>query len=240
MRTAVSIGLFGVLVVFHGCASAEEWTQYRYPKSGFTAEFTGTVREIDLKPDAKTRDYIRSTSIFAQAGNGFSYSVTAREYRFGMPDIQNLAKVLADRLHCSAKVKTAPISGGGLALSGDGCVSNGSTFVARLLARGRWFYQALAVVSPKAAKDAGQFVATLQLTDVAHPNAARKKQVARRNIGRRTARRAKAAGRATSVGVRTEVPSQPFIARQNWQPPSAAGSSAPGMPTWWESFARAP
>jgi hypothetical protein len=230
--------LFGVLL-FHGCASAEEWKQYQYPKSGFTAEFTGTVREIDLKPDAKTRGYILGTAIFAQAGNGSSYSVTAREYRFGMPDIEKLAKVLGERLHCSTKVKTAPISGGGLALSGDGCLSNGSSFVARLLGRGRWFYQALAVVPPKAEKDAGQFVAALHLTEVAHPDPARRKQVTRRNIRRRSARRTKAA-RSVAVDARMGARSNPFTTRQNWQPLYAADSPAPGTQDWRESFARAP
>src|SRR5579875_1498838 len=105
MRAAVSIGLFGVLLI-HGCAGAEEWKQYRYPGSGFSAEFTGTVREIDLKPDAKTRGYFLRTAIFEQAGPGFSYSITAREYRFGTPDIRSLGKLIVDRLHCSSNVKT--------------------------------------------------------------------------------------------------------------------------------------
>lgn len=237
MRTAVSIGLFGV-ILFHGCASAGEWKQYKHPESGFTAEFTGTVREIDLKPDAKTRGYILSTAIFTQADKGFSYSITARQYRFGTPDIQNLAKIIADRLHCSTTMKTAPIAGGGLALSGDGCLSNGSSFVARLLARGRWFYQALAVVPPNAGKDAGQFVGALQLTDVAHPAQPHSTQVARRNIARRSARRAKAV-RAPFVA-RTEAPSSPLIAHQNWQSLDPAKVGAPAARNGWEAFARAP
>lgn len=237
MRTAVSIGLFGVLFI-HGCAGAEEWKQYRYPTSGFSAEFTGTVREIDLKPDAKTRVYILNTSIFEQAGPGFSYSVTAREYRFGTPDIRSLGNVVVDRLHCSANVKTAPIAGGGLALSGDGCLANGSSFVARLLARGRWFYQALAIVPPKAAKDAGQFVAALHLTDVARPAPAHSKTIARASVHRRAAQRRIARNRS-AVKASVQPPAGPFTASQNWQPPSPPRSGGNGQ-DWFGSFARAP
>jgi hypothetical protein len=238
MRTAVSIGVFGILLL-HGCASAEEWKQYKYPKAGFTAEFTGTVREIDLKPDAKTRAYIRNTSIFAQAGPGFSYSVTAREYRFGTPDIRTLGSVVADRLHCSANVKSAPVAGGGLALSGDGCLSNGSSFVARLLPRGRWFYQALAVVPPNHGKDAGQFVAALHLTDVSRPEPPHHSaEVAHARVHRKAARARPARSRA-AVSATSRMPQDRFATGQNWQSPYPANPAAPAAQDWFGSYARA-
>lgn len=237
MRTAVSISLFSVLL-FHGCVRAEEWKSYRSPDSGFTAEFTGAVKEIDLKPDAKTRGYILRTSIFEQVGRDFSYSITAREYRFGTPDVQSLGHVIADRLHCSTNVKTAPIAGGGLALSGDGCLANGSSFVARLLTRGRWFYQALAVVPPNGAKDAGQFVAALKLSDMSRPQPPRRKTVARRHTGRKTPRRTKAARRAPLPP--TRALSGPFIADQNWRSRAPANPAAPDAQYWFGSYARAP
>lgn len=239
MRMAVSIGLFGVFLL-HGFASAEEWKQHQYSKSGFTAQFTGTVREIDLKPDAKTRGYILNTSIYEQAGQGFSYSVTAREYRFGMPDIRSLGSVIVDRLHCAANVKSAPIAGGGLALSGDGCLANGSSFVARLLARGRWFYQALAVVPPNGTKDAGQFVAALHLTDVGRPEPpGRRKKIGRAKIDRRAAHRRNTRIRP-AVNAGTQAPATHSIANPNWQSPYPANPRAYGAQDWWGSFARAP
>lgn len=239
MRIAVSIGLFGVLL-FHGCAGAEEWKQYKHPKAGFTAEFTGIVREIDLKPDARTRSYILNTSIAEQAGKGFSYSVTAREYRFGMPDIQSLANIIVGRLHCSTNLKTAPIAGGGLALSGDGCLSDGSSFVARLLPRGRWFYQALAIVPPNREKDAGQFVAALRLTDAVRPGPARRsKKVARARIARRAARRPNLRIKAVAnAGIRP--PASQFNQNQSWRPRYPANPGQPGSQDWFGTFARAP
>ena len=237
MRTAVSLGLFGVLLL-HGAAGAEEWKQYKYPKSGFSAEFTGTVREIDLKPDAKTAGYILNTAIFEQAGTGFSYSITARQYRFGTPDVQSLGRVVLDRLHCSANLKSAPIAGGGLALSGDRCLPNGASFVARLLARGRWFYQALAVVPPNREKDAGQFVAALHLTDVPRTEPARSRKVARVSVHRRPAQRRNARIRP-AVNAGAQLPAGSFTANQNWQASSPPRSGGAATQDWFGSFARA-
>jgi hypothetical protein len=236
MRMAVSLGLFCVILI-QGGASAEEWKHYQYPSSGFTAEFTGTVREIDLKPDAKTAGYILTTRIFEQAAKGSSFSITAREYRIGTPNIQNLGKILVDRLHCSANVKTAPIAGGGMALSGDNCLANGASFVARLLSRGRWFYQALAVVPPAAAKDGGQFVAALQLTDISRPAPPRHtKAIARARPMRRIVRK-----RTVRMTPRVAAPAasaSPFT-QQNWQSPYPANSGGAATPDWSGSFARA-
>lgn len=217
MRTALSIGLIGAILV-SSAAGADEWRQYKYPKSGFSAEFTGTVREIDIKPDAKTHSYILKTSIYEQAAGPASFSVTAREYRFGMPDLHKIAGVILDQLRCSANVKIAPIETGGLALSGDRCLADGSSFVARLLGRGRWLYQALAVVPPNRAKDAGQFVAALHLLkeEQAKPShhrrvAARSRAKARPHARRTAVRRAPAPPAATS-------PAWQFSSSQSWPP----------------------
>jgi hypothetical protein len=219
MRTAVSIGLFTVLL-FSSAAGAEQWRQYNYPQSGFSAEFTGTVREIDLKPDEKTRGYIRKTSIYQQAGHSTSFSITARQYRFGTPDLQKIAGIVVERLHCRANVKIARIESGGLALSGDHCLSDGSSFVARLLARGSRFYQALAVVPPDREKDAGRFVAALHLTPMERPKSphthvknARSKPAARVPFRR-------IAARAAPVRSGANQPAWQFSSSQAWPPPA--------------------
>ena len=217
MRTAVAIGLMGALLA-SSAAGAEEWRDYKYPKAGFSAQFTGTVREIDLKPDDKTRGYILSTSIYEQAAGASSFSVTVRQYRFGAPDIQKIAGVIVGRLHCAADVKIAPIEGGGLALSGDRCLADGSSFVARLLARGAWLYQALAVVPPDHAKDAGQFVAALHLIkDTPAPLARRRAKVVRPKVAARPVPR-RVAIRAAPMPAQTQQPVWQFSSSQAWPP----------------------
>ena len=218
MRTAVAIGLISTLLA-SSAAGAEEWRDYKYPKAGFSAQFTGTVREIDLKPDDKTRGYILSTSIYEQAAGAASFSVTARQYRFGAPDIHKIADVIVARLHCAANVKIAPIEGGGLALSGDRCLTDASSFVARLLGHGAWFYQALAIVPPDRAKDAGQFVAALHLIKEAPaPLARRRDKTARPKLAARPPLRRMAA-RPAAAPPQNQQPVWQFSSSQAWPPP---------------------
>jgi len=218
MRTAISMGLIGAVLV-GSAACAEEWRQYKYPKSGFSAEFTGMVREIDVKPDAKTRSYISKTSIYEQSAGSSSFSVTAREYRFGMPDLRKIAGVILDQLRCTANVKIEPIETGGLALSGDRCLDDGSSFIARLLGRGRWLYQALAVVPPTRAKDAGQFVAALHLLKEEHAKAAHHRHVASRSRSKARSHARRTVARRAPPPAAPTAPAWQFSSSQNWPPP---------------------
>lgn len=162
MRTAPSVVLIAVLFA-NGLASATEFQRHLYLRSGFSAEFPGEVREIDLKPDDHARAYIAKTAIYEQSGDGYSFSVTAREYRYGMPDLQGLAQTVKTKLQCTRDIVQSVLPRSGLVILGGGCLSNNSRAFARLLARGRWFYQALAVVPESRRVDGSQFVSGLQL-----------------------------------------------------------------------------
>lgn len=162
MRLAPSVVLFG-FVLANGLASATEFQRHLYPTYGFSAEFSGAVREINLKSDDGARTYIAKTSIYEQSGDGYSFSVTAREYRYGMPNLHGLAQTIRTKLQCTRDVEQSAIPNSGLAISGGGCLSNNSKAFARLQSRGKWFYQALAVVPESRAVDGEHFVRALQL-----------------------------------------------------------------------------
>jgi hypothetical protein len=165
MRTAVSVGIFSVLLLT-GTAGATDRQPHKYATYGFSADFTGTVREIDLKPDEGTRRYIARTSIFEQHDDCYSFSITAREYLYGMPNIAKIAQIIESRIGCSRQLKDSFTEGAGLTIHGEQCLSNSSILYARLVGRGRWFYQAMAIVARRCKMDGEQFVGSLRLQNI--------------------------------------------------------------------------
>jgi hypothetical protein len=158
----IAVGMLTAVAINN--VRAAELKRHEYPSEGFSAEFSGEVRRIDLKPNGRSSDYIFKTSIYEQHGDGYSYSVTAREYRLGIPNLSGLAQLIRARLHCSGKVRQSQVGGDELTMSGSRCLSSDTEFFARLLSRGRWFYQALAVVPQTKGFEGARFVAALRLT----------------------------------------------------------------------------
>jgi len=232
MRAAVSVGLFCVLWLFGTASDAE--LQRHYPGSGFSAAFSGDVKEIDLKPSDQTRDYISNTSIYEQNLDGASFSVTAREYRYGIPNLRGLAAIIEAQLRC-ATVKRSPLDSGGLSISGERCLSTASKVFVRLLARGRWFYQALAVVPEGREVDGAKFVAALKLTATRKQYAPPKRiKQAKKRTRLVPIARSKLRLRHRSHLVRSPAPGQPATANAGfgygWQQNASQQS-------WWTSQA---
>jgi hypothetical protein len=185
MRASVLAALFSLLAL--NTAATAERSRRDYPSEGFSVEFSGDAHQIDLKPNDRSSSYIRKTAIYEQHGDDYTYSVTAREYRLGLPNLERIAQLIKARLRCSGEIHQKEIEGGELAISGSGCLSGGSIFFARLLDRGRWFYQALAVVPQSKEAEGAQFVAGFRLTASPEQN------------GRETAKRPRKSRKAKSV-----------------------------------------
>jgi len=170
MLTRLSIALVASTVAAFATAHAAAWQTHAYETDGFVVDFSGPVLVKPIDLDANTMNSMtRSTSYMQNGGDTYVYLVGASLLKETIVfDFDAGVKGTIDTYKCAqidSDISARHGTGQSREIHGTKC--KGDVRVgARFVKQGRWFYQVVYLITPKAnADDAAHFLATFKVLD---------------------------------------------------------------------------